>query len=139
MALTDTQIKQAIADALDGVSLADLATKYSNLATAANTFSAGAIKRGLMARGMTAADVLLWDDYNEYHRDLAVWYACTNSGIGTDYDDKFLEKFDRREELKTVFLTMSGALATFGGTSRISTGDVENPSATPVVAEDEAW
>ena len=137
MALTDANVRQAIADSMDGVGLSDLADKYTNLATAANTFAQNTITRVLMSRGLAYADVSSWDDYDEFNRDLAIWYALSQGGIGDEYDDKFLERFDRRKELKSVFVTISNAMPDWDGEAQIGTGDIADAS--PVIAADEEW
>lgn len=69
----------------------------------------GYIVRGLTARGYgSASQVPLWDDGANFQKAIGAFLALETGGALGAYDDKFVEKLDRREELKTVQVTIGG-------------------------------
>jgi hypothetical protein len=69
--------------------------------------SYGYIFRALVARGFgSVTQVPLWDDGPSFQKSIGAWMALTEGGALGNYDDKFIERLDRREELKTVQVTI---------------------------------
>lgn len=69
----------------------------------------GYIVRGLVSRGFgSASQVPLWDDGANFQKAIGAYLALNAGGALGAFDDKFLEKLDRRKELATVQVTING-------------------------------
>jgi hypothetical protein len=99
----------------------DPATPWTAIAHYANVAAYGQIRRALMLRGLSQAQVDSWDDGAEYQLDLGLFWALTKGGCTKDYDQKFIQALDRRDELKTAYLTTGGA-PVVPATSRVARG-----------------
>ena len=78
------------------------------------------IVRRLVGRGYTLAQVVQWDDGAEFETDIGLFWCLTKGGALHNYDDKFIAKLDRREELDDVLFLIGGVAVDPAG----STGDV---------------
>jgi len=66
----------------------------------------------LMARGLTVAQIDLWDRGEEFQLDIATFWYCKDSGWGgknVDEED-WTTVFDRRKELKKIPITANSVL-----------------------------
>lgn len=98
---------------------------WKEICNQANADAYGYIFRGLTSRGYgSASQVPLWDDGATYQKAIGAYLALETGGALGAYDDKFLEKLDRREELKTVQVTIAGRWQAPDGTggSPLATG-----------------
>ncbi len=72
----------------------------------------------LRARGLSAANVDLWQRGEEFQLDIATYWYGRDAGWGSRSDDEkdWLKVFDREEELATAtILDMSGNMLLKGG------------------------
>jgi hypothetical protein len=85
----------------------------------ANASAYGYIVRGLASRGYgPVTQIPQWDDGANFQKSIGAFLALTDNGsLGNAFDDKFLEKLDRREELKTVQVTIGGVWKAPDGTT----------------------
>ncbi len=105
--ITDTQARQAVADALK-VELASLPDYWTNLVSEANIAAYGEIQGCLIGRGYTQAQVDSWDRGAEFQKQLAVFWSLTRGGGLAGYDDRFIKLFDRRKDLLSVQVFSAG-------------------------------
>jgi len=111
---TDTQIRQFITDLAGETDELETdyfsgLTQYSLIATAARTDAYNLIKRVLMARGLTAAQVALWTEGKAYELDIATYFFGQRVGWEKKVDGEapWISRFDRRKELKTMLILLS--------------------------------
>ncbi len=135
MALTDAQVRQAVADCL-GQTLTELQSKWTNLSANGNAWAQATIRRSLLARGYSATQVTGWDDYDECNRDLGVWHAVTR---GMAIDDALIniEKMDRRKDLKDCIVTVGGVLSYPEGEALYAEGELDDSADT--ITADTEW
>ncbi len=129
--LTDTQVKQAVADFLkvDVTQLPAYFTGSGRVIEDAHVAAYQEIKGRLLARGFTAAQVDLWDRGAEFEKHLTIYWATINGGGTTAMDDRFLKQYDRRNDLNSVLVSVLGVFITPGdtpGTIGIGAEDTSN-------------
>ncbi len=129
--LTDTQVKQAVADFLK-VDVADLPTYWTGATRVIEDAHVAAyqeIQGRLLARGFTTAQVVLWDRGAEFEKHLTIYWSLINGGGTTAMDDRFVKMYDRRNDLNSVLVSVSGVFITPGdtpGTIEIGAEDTSN-------------
>ena len=101
----------------------DAGTPWQAIAHYANIAAYGQIRAALARRGFSAAQIDAWDDGEQYQLDLGLFWALSKAGSTKDYDRKFIESFDRRKELATVFVT-TGGVAVSPATPRVAVGSM---------------
>ena len=107
---TDTVCLQDLADALQKGGTADLTDFQISMSSKSHAWAYGEIVSALTARGFLIAQITQWDRGNEFERDLSLYRSLCHGGVGQNIDEKWAKTFDRREDLKTVVLTISGVL-----------------------------
>lgn len=132
--ISDTDLKQALADALGVADVSGLAPKWSRIVADANRDAWRAIQRALGARGYSLTDIDAWDDSAEFNRDIGLFWCLTRGGGLNDFDDRNVNKLDRRKELETCQVVVGGA-ATFPGvastTKQVGRGDIKSSTFFP--------
>lgn len=81
---------------------------WSELAERGHSSAQGVIKSTLLARGFTLDQVNNWDRLEEFERDLSLFWTLSRGGAYGAVSPEFLKTLDRREELKTVLVAVSG-------------------------------
>lgn len=114
MFLTDAQTLQAISDTLQSVSVDNLPAFWTNINTQCHLWAYNELFSALIARGFTQTQIAGWDRGADFELDLTVYRALERGSSLHEFDDKFISKFDRREDLKTVLLTVNGQWQTPG-------------------------
>lgn len=95
---------------------------WSTLVAQAQTRAYNEIQMRLLERGYTAAQISAWDRGAEFELDIAVWW-CLTQGAGLSAADlKGVDRFDRREELRSVSVSNAGVLINPGALGRIGFG-----------------
>ena len=135
MALTDAQVRQAVADCI-GQTLAELQSKWTNLSSNGNAWAKATIRRSLLARGYSATQVTGWDDYDEFNCDLGIWHTLTRGGA---VDEALInaEKLDRRKDLKDCVVTIDGVFAYPEGEALYAEGALDDSADT--ITADTEW
>lgn len=108
-----------------GRGVLDANTPWDVIAQDANEAAFGEIVSALSSRGYTGAQISLWDRRQEFNKDLGLFWALTEGGVAKNFDDKFIEKLDRREELKEVFIT-SGSEPMYPESDDVARGDIRS-------------
>jgi hypothetical protein len=120
--LTDPDCLQAVADLLKA-DVPSLPSYWPGVVAAAHVSAFQEIQGRLIARGYTPAQVLQWDRGPELEKSLTIFWALTNGGGLSGYDDKFIRMYDRRKELDTVVVALNGVWTRPGDTpGQVSTG-----------------
>lgn len=97
---TLAELKQDVADILKESSVDNLQPYWTLQCTKALNTAYGDIAQILRGRGYTAAQLDAWDFRAEYNRQQALFWLFTETSLGIGYDDKEINKMDRREELR---------------------------------------
>lgn len=105
--ITDAALKAKLLDVLQKAEV-DTSGAWDTIITDANLAAEWDIKQALSARGYTASQIAAWDGAAVYNTDLALFWALVKGGATKSYQPVFIEKLDRREELKTVTVTIGG-------------------------------
>lgn len=125
--ITVDQLRQRLAsmlriDATDGS--VDAASIWQTILTDAVSWGYQEILGALAARGYSKSQIDAWPRGTEFNVSLGLFWSLTQGAGLHSYDDKFLNKLDRREELKAVVvLDDTGALMTPAGAGRFTVGD----------------
>ncbi len=70
----------------------------------------------LLGRGYTIAQLDAWDNREVYNRQQALFWLYTESSLGIGYDDKEINKLDRRPQLlKAATIMVNGVPVVPGG------------------------
>jgi len=86
------------------------ATFWGPLVTSSNVSAYAFLRRTLAARGYSPAQIAEWDDGAEFQLSIATWW-CLVKGCEKDrIDSKMLGAFDRRDEVRSVPITVAGVL-----------------------------
>jgi hypothetical protein len=86
----------------------------------------GEIRRRILQRGYTAAQLAAWDDGPELERDITLWWTLTQGAGLATIDPREIDHLDRREELGSISLTNGGALVNPGKAGRVGQGDMDD-------------
>lgn len=72
----------------------------------------------LLGKGYTIAQLDQWDFRRAYSRQQALFWLYTESSLGIGYDDKEINKLDRRKELtESATILINGAAVGYGSDS----------------------
>jgi hypothetical protein len=77
------------------------------------------IVRRLAMRGHSLGQINTWDAGSEFEIDISLFWCLTKGAGLHGYDDKFITKLDRRDELDDVIITSGGSIVVPDG----DTGD----------------
>ncbi len=111
MFLTDIAFRQTIADVLK-TDVSKMAPGWDRVCQDAHETAYKDIRRALLARGFSAAAIDAWDSGEEFERDIGVWWAMNKARAAglCKITTEDIQPFDRREELKTVFVETSAGV-----------------------------
>lgn len=110
--LTDGQLETALAAALKVASVSDLDDYWDTIVPQANAAAYQEILGRLLRRGFTKAQVDAWDRGSEFQRDIGLYYALIKGGVYAGYDPRTVQALDRRKELDSVLVFVSGVWKT---------------------------
>lgn len=113
------QLKQKVADALKK-DVDDLEEYWDNQCADAAATGYSDILGILMGKGYTMAQLDAWDTRVQFSRQQSLFWLLTESSLGIGYDDKEINKLDRRKELQEAVTIMINGEAVKPG----ATGDV---------------
>lgn len=104
---TVSQLKARVAALLkkDSTELADY---WGTLVEDAQAAAYQEIVSAFSERGFSLAQIDGWDRGAEFEKDIACFWALTKGAGLTGEDDRWVNKLDRREELKTVKVLVDG-------------------------------
>jgi hypothetical protein len=111
--LSDNELQAEMVGPLKAAGISDFqpggaSAWWSGIISAANRRAWGTIRRKLLARGYSLAQVLAWDDGWELQRALGI-YQALSEGIRSDEDQKVdLTPFDREGELDVMPISIGG-------------------------------
>jgi hypothetical protein len=131
MFITQAEVKARLAATLKLASPADLAPYWDQITADALAAGWADIQSVLFARGFSSAQINAWTAGRAYQSDQSLFWCLVNgAGIATEnatYDDKFVKRLDRREELKNVpILDASGEPIT-PARSGVGHGELKSP------------
>lgn len=107
--ITTAELETEIAAALKLAAAADLQTFWDTVIARVNVSAYQEIVGQLIRRGYTKAVIDTWDRGAEFQRDLGLYFAFTSPQGAGAFDTKTLAQWDRRKELETVIVFVSGA------------------------------
>lgn len=113
--LTDAALESKAHDRLGLAASEDLPDRYASVVTDANTAAYQDIRRALLRRGFTQAQIDAWDDRVEFNRDIGLYWIFAGQP-NQSADDTWIEKLNRREELETVAVMIDGEVVEPGAT-----------------------
>lgn len=119
--ITDEALKAKLLDVLQKGEV-ETSGAWDTIITDANLAAEWDIKQALAARGYSASQISGWDGATVYNIDLALFWSLVKGGATKSYDRTFIEKLDRREELKTVAVTVGGVAVNPGAVASVSFG-----------------
>jgi hypothetical protein len=91
------------------VATADLPSWWATVITRCHTAAYQTIIGALVARGFTKAVADTWDRGAEFERTIALYFCFTSPQGQGHFDLQAVKEWDRREELATVQVFVSGA------------------------------
>ena len=90
---------------------------WQEVCVQANTDAYGYCYRALVSRGYgSASQVPFWDDGAGFQKAIGAYLALTAGAALGAFDDKFVARLNRIDELKTVQVTINGQWQTPDGT-----------------------
>ncbi len=94
------------------------ATYWSFMIPRAENAAYWTVVNALMIRGYTKAQIDQWDRGKEFEQDIALWFLLSNHKAASpgEFDKGILGVLDRRGELATTLLTISGIYQDPAGT-----------------------
>lgn len=119
--ITDEALKTKLLDLLQKAEV-DTSGAWDTIITDANLAAEWDIKQALSGRGFSASQIASWDGATVYNVDLALFWALVKGGVTKSYQPVFIEKLDRREELKTVTVTIGGVAVNPSAVASVSFG-----------------
>jgi len=129
--LSDDALKRALRDRLGLAASAVLPDRWNQVVTDANATGYQDILNHLRARGYTPAQIDGWDSRAVFNRDLGLFWALTNGAGLHGFDDRYINKLDRRAELDSLLILVGGVAVDPGDTGaegQISTGPIKRDS-----------
>jgi hypothetical protein len=114
---TVDEVRQSIADAIGLSSLTELHPRWTRLCQEALDEGLRDIIGLLAERGWSTTQVLAWDRLHAVHLMQATYWAAVLGGGFHNFDDRWVNKLDQRETLKTMPLTDDGGIIAPGGAS----------------------
>jgi hypothetical protein len=133
MSFVSTSDAQTAVAGVLKVAFADLPSYWTGVVADSQVSAYQEIEAQLLDRGYILSQVLLWDRGAEFEKDLTIFWALTRGGgLSGMYDDRFIKMFDRRKDLATVAIAISGKYVSPSSDSpggittgaRSTTGDV---------------
>ena len=118
--LADADLKAAVASLLSKAP-ADLPSLWDGIITRANADAYGDIKRRLAVRGYTIAQIDAWDDGAEFQHSIGLFWTLSRAAGLHDYNDKFVNRLDRRAELDEVVVLTGAEVVIPGNTTTAET------------------
>jgi hypothetical protein len=117
VAILDATLKAALARTLKR-DVAKLKPYWDGVIPVANKSGYDEITGALANRGYALASILSWDRFNEFQESLGLfWCGVYGAAHFMANEGELLAEFDRREELKTVAVTIGGVVVPVGGGS----------------------
>jgi|SRR5579859_439800 len=114
--IADSDLQTSLANALK-ISTSSLPATWNGIITESNNSAYADILGALAGRGFTPAQVAGWDRGVEFNKDIGLFW-CLVKGAGLHGNDAtFIDKLDRRKELLTIYILISGAIAVPGSTT----------------------
>lgn len=115
--ITDAELKTALAPVLRKASVHDLNPLWDGIVPDANEAAYNEIIGRLTNRGYSVAQIDQWARRYEFNRDIGLFW-CLVKGAGLDgYDDKWIDRLDRREELDEVTIVIDDEVADIADTT----------------------
>lgn len=104
--VADADLTEYVAAQMRLVSDEELQSPFGVIVPKANAFAYREIRQRLLARGYRTADIDAWDRREEFALDLGTWF-CLRSAASTQENTDWIDKFDRRDELDSIVLTVN--------------------------------
>lgn len=123
MFITDTDLKARLASLLS-IAPTTLATKWDVIVRDSNRSAYNEIVGVLLGRGFTLSQITSWARGAEFETDIGLFWCAIKGGGLEGYDDKFINRLDRRKELKEVDVVVAGVFIE-PADSDIGTGDYD--------------
>lgn len=124
--LSDAELLTAVTACLKKAEM-EVDSPWQDIVARANRKAKGQIKRSLVARGYSVAQVEDWEDLQEFNENLGLYWALTLGGVAADFDDKFIKSLDRAEELARVMVLIDSELAAPDNPGRVRSGPMADP------------
>lgn len=124
--ITNDVLKARLVACLQRAGLTDSDSNWDLIVADANEWAYNEIVSALLERGFTISQINEWDRREEFNKSLGLFWCLVLGGVTHAYDDKFIRDLDRREELKTVFVSTGQEPVDPETENRISTGMLEN-------------
>lgn len=103
-------VRQRVAECLH-IAPADLAPEFDGLCAAGARDATSELRRILITKSYTVAQVYAWDDREYYASRLAAYFALVRSSALATYDMKAVELLDPRKELTEAAAIIIGDVA----------------------------
>lgn len=107
--ITDNELKTYLAAHLKAAGVSSLPAHWDVLVPIANTAAYNEIRRRLLGRGFTTAQIDAWDERVFFSYSLSVCHLLKHAASG-DTPDTWQKKFCIVDQLDTVDIMVSGAL-----------------------------
>lgn len=121
--ITDADAKASVASVLKFASAASLPSHWALQVAEANEEAYQYIRRVLVGRGFTAAQLDLWDERRVYNRRVMLCTLFETGGLPDDYNGVSLDRVCKaREELATCNVLIAGEQAAPGSSSGLNVG-----------------
>jgi hypothetical protein len=124
--ITDEQLRERLAGLLKVAAdseLIDDNSPWQTIIEDSNESAYQEILGRLSDRGFTMAQIESWSRRQEFNIDIGLFWALTKGGGLHAYDDRFIVKLDRREELDSVaILDSSGSALGPSGSGTVGYG-----------------
>jgi hypothetical protein len=130
--LTDAELKASLAATLK-VDSSSLAAYWDTLITECNQAAYLDVRGGIIQRGFTSTQADSWDRGKEFQRDIGLYWLLVKGAGLHEYDQKFVQLLDRRNELKSVLIEVAG------GANQTPAGDPSTSIFTPFSTDNDAW
>lgn len=139
MALTtDAAVLTDLANILGQASSASLVSRFSGIVADSVQAAYLDITTALSERGYTAAQIEAWDRGEEFNRDIALYWSLIKAKVSRD-EYMTINKLDRREELKTITVTIGGEVVEPETTGLVGYGDLTFDESTSRFSPNMRW
>lgn len=112
--LTDAAVLQSVAD-IQHQDVGSLPLQLGTLASPGNVVleahaaAYNEIVGRLLNRGYTLAQITSWDQGVFYERQISLYFVLVNVAGTFGYSDLWIKQYDRRKDLDTVLVSISGS------------------------------